>query len=159
MLKAVIFDVGGVLIRTQSRAGRVTWAARLGLDDWDFEHLVFGSEGGRQVQLGQKTFAEHWRSIGQQFGLSEAEVAQMRLDFFAGDVLNESLVAYIQRLRAAGYKTGILSNFADDARYVWREVYPFIQYFDGIVISSEVGLMKPDPQIYLKDGQQVRPTS
>ena len=62
--------------------------------------------------------------------------------------MNESLVAYVQRLREAGYKTGILSNFADDARYLWREVYPFIQYFDGIIISSEVGMMKPDPQIY-----------
>ena len=148
MLKAIIFDVGGVLIRTQSRAGRIKWATRLGIDDWDFENFIFGSESGRQVQLGQKTFDEHWRSIGDEFNLSHAEVAEMRTDFFAGDAMNESLVLYVQRLREAKYKTGILSNFADDARYVWREVYPFIQYFDGIVISSEVGLMKPDPQIY-----------
>jgi epoxide hydrolase-like predicted phosphatase len=98
--------------------------------------------------LGQKTFDEHWHSIGDEFNLSQSEVAQMRADFFAGDALNESLVSYVQRLREADYKTGILSNFADDARYVWSRVYPFIQYFDGIVISYEVGLMKPDPRIY-----------
>jgi epoxide hydrolase-like predicted phosphatase len=155
MLKAVIFDVGGVLIRTQSRAGRVKWAKRLGLDDWDFENYIFGGESGRQAQLGQKTFAEHWRSVGDEFKLSDTEVAEMRADFFAGDEMNESLVAYVQRLREAGYKTGILSNFADDARYVWNKVYPFIQYFDGIVISSEVGLMKPDPQIYYLAAEKV----
>jgi len=148
MLKAIIFDVGGVLIRTQSRAGRKKWAARLGIDDWDFENFIFGGESGQQAQLGQKTFDEHWRSIGDEFKLSESEVTEMRADFFAGDAMDESLVSYVQRLREAKYKTGILSNFADEARYVWREVYPFIQYFDGIVISSEVGFMKPDPQIY-----------
>jgi epoxide hydrolase-like predicted phosphatase len=148
MLKAIIFDVGGVLIRTQSRAGREKWAARLEMDSWDFEHLVFSGESGRQVQLGQKAFDAHWWWLGEQYGLDEASLAEMRRDFFAGDVMNEPLVAYIKRLRAAGYATGILSNFADDARYVWTEVYPFIQYFDGIVISSEVGLMKPDPKIY-----------
>jgi epoxide hydrolase-like predicted phosphatase len=62
--------------------------------------------------------------------------------------MDEALVAHIQRLRQAGYRTGLLSNFWDNARRLWVEVYPFIQYFDGVVISSEVGLMKPDPRVY-----------
>ena len=62
--------------------------------------------------------------------------------------MNRELVAHIQRLQQAGYRTGLLSNYADDARPLWTEVYPFIDYFDGVVISSEVGLMKPDPKIY-----------
>ena len=148
MLEAIIFDVGGVLIRTQSRAGRETWAKTLGLDAWDFEQLVFNSDSGRQAQLGQKSIETHWQWLGQQLGLSSADLAQMRRDFFAGDELDQALVAYVQRLRQAGYRTGLLSNYADDARPLWTEVYPFIDYFDGVVISSEVGLMKPDPKIY-----------
>jgi len=148
MLKAIIFDVGGVLIRTYSRAGRGKWAARWGLDSWEFENFVFNGESGRQAQLGQKTAEAHWRLLGGHFGLDETSLAEMRRDFFAGDALDESLVAYIQRLRGAGYRTGILSNFGDDARRLWTEVYPFIEHFDGIVISSEAGLLKPDPQIY-----------
>jgi epoxide hydrolase-like predicted phosphatase len=148
MLKAIIFDVGGVLIRTQSWAGREKWAARLGLDSREFENFVFNGESGRQTQLGQKTFAAHWDWLGDYFGLDEASLAEMRRDFFAGDVMNESLVACIKRLRQAGYRTGLLSNFSNDARHVWTEDYPFIEHFDGIVISAEVGLMKPDPKIY-----------
>jgi epoxide hydrolase-like predicted phosphatase len=156
MLKAIIFDVGGVLIRTQSRAGREKWAARLGLDSWAFENFVFNGESGRQAQLGQKTFAAHWRWLGNHFSLDEAGLAEMQRDFFAGDVMNESLVAYVKRLRQAGYRTGLLSNFGDDARHVWTEVYPFIEHFDGLVISAEVGLMKPDPKIYHLAAESVR---
>lgn len=148
MLKAVIFDVGGVLIRTHSRAGREKWAAQLGLDSWDFENLVFNSESGRQAQLGRKTHADHWRWLADHFGLNAIEVAEMEHDFFAGDRLNEPLVAYVQRLRLAGYRTGLLSNYTDKARYLWTEVYPFIQYFDGVVVSAEVKVMKPDSRIY-----------
>ncbi|MCB9100684.1 MAG: HAD family phosphatase [Anaerolineales bacterium] len=148
MIEAVIFDVGGVLIRTQSRAGRETWAKKLGLDAWDFEHLVFNSDSGRQAQLGQKSYQSHWQWLGEHFRLDPADLAHMRRDFFAGDEMNHDLVAHIQRLRQAGYRTGLLSNYADDARPLWTNVYPFIDYFDGVVISSEVGLMKPDPKIY-----------
>jgi len=147
-LKAVIFDVGGVLIVSHNRAGRQKWADRLGLDAWDFENFVFSGESGRQAQLGQKSNQAHWRRLGRHFGLNSDELVQLRHDFFAGDHINQPLVDTVQRLRQAGYKTGILSNFGDNARRLWREVYPFIDYFDGIIISAEVKLMKPDARIY-----------
>src|SRR5262245_60360572 len=79
----------------------------------------------------------------------------MQRDFFAGDSLNELLLDHIKRLRQAGYRTGLLSNFADDARRLWSEVYPFIDYFDGVVISCEIGLMKPEPQVYILAAQSL----
>jgi epoxide hydrolase-like predicted phosphatase len=114
----------------------------------EFERFVFGGESGRQAQLGQKNSEAYWRWLGDYFSLDETDLAQMRRDFFAGDALDEVLLAYIKRLRDAGYRTGLLSNAHDNARRLLTEVYPLIQYFDGVVISAEVGLMKPDPQIY-----------
>ena len=35
MIKAVIFDVGGVLLRTEDLAGRQKWEARFGMKDWE----------------------------------------------------------------------------------------------------------------------------
>ena len=148
MLKEVILDVGGVLIRTQSRLGRESWAARFGMDSWDFENFVFRSESGRQSELGQKSVEAHWQWLGQHFNLDDPSLAEMRRDFYAGDVLNEPLLAYVERLRQAGYRTGLLSNFGDNARQLWTETYPLIAHFDGLIISSEVGIMKPDPEIY-----------
>lgn len=148
MLRAIIFDVGGVLIRSHSRAERAKWATRLGLEAGEFENFVFNGKSGRQAQLGQKTSEAHWRWLGDYFGLDEAALAQMRRGFFDGDALDESLLAYIKRLRQAGYRTGLLSNFWDDARYVLSQVFPLLDQFDGVIISAEVGLMKPDPRIY-----------
>jgi epoxide hydrolase-like predicted phosphatase len=155
MLRAIIFDVGGVLIRTQSRTGREKWATKLGLDSREFEDFVFSGESGIQAQLGQKTVEDHWQWLGDYFGLTDSGLAEMRRDFFAGDVLNEPLVRYVIRLRQAGYRTGLLSNFGDEARYVWTQVYPFIEHFDGIIISAEVGLLKPDPKIYYLAAESV----
>ena len=146
--KAIIFDVGGVLIRTQSRAGREKWAARLGLDSWDFENIVFNSESGKQAEAGQKSGEAHWRGLGHHFGLDASALVQMRSDFFAGDVLNEALVAQAVRLRGAGYRIALLSNYADNARQFWAEQYSFVHHFSPVVISAEVGVVKPNPQIY-----------
>lgn len=147
-LKAIIFDVGGVFIRTHSRAGREKWAANFGLDPGEFENLVFGGESGRQAQLGQKTSAAHWRWLGDYFSLTETELLALQQDFFGSDSFNKPLLEQVIRLRQAGYRTGLLSNFWDSARQFWAEIYPFTGNFDDIVISAEVGLMKPDPRVY-----------
>jgi epoxide hydrolase-like predicted phosphatase len=155
MLKAVIFDVGGVLIRTHSWAGREKWATRLGLDAREFEDFVFSGESGRQAQLGQISSAEHWTWLADHFGLDETGMAELRRDFFSGDRLDESLVAYIKRLRQAGYRTGLLSNAGGEARHLLSGDYPIIDHFDGVVISAEVGVMKPDPKIYQLAAERV----
>ena len=148
VIQAILFDVGGVLIRTKSRAGREQWATKLGMDSWEFENLIFNGDSGRQAQLGQKTYEQHWHWLGEHFALDQTDLQAMRRDFFAGDTLNEDLVDHVRRLRQSGYRTGILSNFADDARPLWTDVYPFLDNFDGVIISSEVGVMKPDARIY-----------
>ena len=147
-LKAIIFDVGGVFLRTHSRTGREKWAVKFGLTPWEFENFVFGGESGRQAQLGQKTSAAHWHWLGDYFGLTEAELLEMQRDFFGGDAFNQPLFEQVIRLRRAGYRTGLLSNFWGNARQVWAKVFPYAENFDDVIISAEVGLMKPDPRIY-----------
>ena len=146
--KAIIFDVGGVFIRTHSRLGREKWATRLKLDSWELEDFVFSGESGRQAQLGQKSSAAHWRWVGDYFGLAETELTELRRDFFSGDSFNQPLLEQVIRLRQAGYQTSLLSNFWDGARQFWAGFSRFMESFDDIVISAEVGLMKPNPQIY-----------
>jgi putative hydrolase of the HAD superfamily len=148
MLKGIIFDVGGVLIRTQNRTRRDQWATQAGWSGSELEALIFGSESSRQAQLGQKSATTHWQWVGEQLGLDQAGLAILHHEFFAGDALDHSLLAYIGRLRGAGYRTGLLSNIGNDGRQLLTEQYPILDYFDGAVLSAEVGLMKPDPQIY-----------
>src|SRR5512139_3716899 len=122
-LKAVIFDFGGVIVRTRSQYLRRQWEARLGLAPGQTEAIVFGTRDGARdgasgwaAQHGQITSDEHWRWIGQRLALDDATLAEFRRDFFGEDVIDRDLVAYIDRLRAAGYLVGVLSNTPDTFR-------------------------------------------
>jgi len=147
-LKAVIFDFGGVLVRTHDQSLRAAWEQRLGLAPGGASDIVFEGEHGRAAQHGWITDADHWRWIGQQLAVDDATLAQFRADFFRNDLLDLDLIAYIDRLRTAGYHLGLLSNASDNARRIFTEVYPVRPHFDSLTISAEEGVMKPDPRIF-----------
>ena len=60
--------------------------------------------------------------------------------------------AAVGRARAAGIRTALLSNSWGDSGY---ERSTFGELFDAVVISSEVGLRKPDPAIFLLAAERV----
>lgn len=146
-IKAIIFDFGGVILRTQDWSGRRRWEQRLGLPEHGAEQLVFNSEMGRQAQHGRITTNELWQWVGQTCGLSAADLAQFRADFWAGDVLDGEMVAMIRGLRPS-YQTALISNAFNDLRDVLTNQFAIADAFDVIVISAEEGIMKPDPRLY-----------
>ncbi len=147
-IRAAIFDFGGVLVRTRSQHLRAAWEARLGLAPGAASAIVFNSDSGRAAQLGQITNAAHWQWVGEALGLQGEELARFRHDFFAEDVLDRALLAYIDRLAAAGLHIGLLSNAADNARAVFANQYGLLTHFHSVTISAEEGVMKPDPRIF-----------
>jgi putative hydrolase of the HAD superfamily len=147
MIKGVIFDVGGVLLRTHDQGSRRKWETRLGLKSGELAFLVFDSELGRQAQLGQASLEEVWAWIGTHLGLSGKQLSNLMRDFWSGDRLDEELCGYIRGLRPR-YRTGMLSNnWAPDGRAMAQEL-GIADCFDVFVTSAEIGVMKPDPRIY-----------
>jgi putative hydrolase of the HAD superfamily len=147
-LRAVIFDFGGVLVRTESQARRESWARWLNMPVRELNDIVFGVENGYAAQLGQWTDQEHWDWVGQRIGLNGSSLERFRADFFADDVLDTDLLAYVDRLRAADHHLGLLSNATDVARRVFGERYGVLDHFDSVTISAEEGVMKPDRRIF-----------
>jgi putative hydrolase of the HAD superfamily len=147
-VRAVIFDFGGVLVRTQSQARRESWARRLNIPMRELSDVVFGAENGYAAQLGQWTDDEHWDWVGQRIGLSGSSLERFRSDYFAEDVLDAGLLAYVDRLRAAGYHLGLLSNATDAARRIIGQRYGVLDHFGSVTVSAEEGIMKPDPRIF-----------
>jgi len=64
---------------------------------------------------------------------------------FGGSRLDESMLGLFRQLHAAGVPTGVLSNSWGGGGYP-RELFP--ELFDVVVISSEVGMRKPEPRIF-----------
>ena len=145
-IKAVFFDLGGVIVRTEFQAPRQQLAERLGMEYDDLDRIVFDSESGRLAALGQLTADQHWISVLSRLKRPGSELSSIRQDFFAGDIVDRTLVEYIRSLRGK-YKTGLISNAWSDLRdFIVRE--KFDDAFDGLIISAEVGAMKPEPKIF-----------
>lgn len=145
-IKAVFFDLGGVIVRTEFQVPRQQLADRLGMEYDDLSKIVFDSESSGRASLGEITPDEHWASVIQRLKRPASEVSLIRDEFFAGDIVDRTLLDYIRSLRGK-YKTGLISNAWGDLRdFIVRE--KFDDAFDALIISAEVGAMKPEPKIF-----------
>lgn len=148
-LRAVIFDLGGVLVRTEYQAPRQTLAERFGMEYEDMDNLVFG--GGpngtaAQATVGMISADEHWQAVARKLKIRDDELEAVRTQFFAGDVIDWNLINLLRSLRGR-YKTGLISNAWSDLRaFILKQ--KFEDAFDRIIISAEVGAAKPDARIY-----------
>jgi epoxide hydrolase-like predicted phosphatase len=147
-IEAVIFDLGGVLVRTEYPQARRELARKLGQDLETLDRLIWGREDWELAQIGAITYDEYWNRIAADLGLTTPEeLSDFRREYFSGDRVNQELVALIKNLRK-DYKIGLLSN-APDRLDVWLEEHWGIKgLFDAIVYSAKVGMAKPDPAIY-----------
>ncbi len=146
-IRAVIFDFGGVLVRTGDPSGREKWEKQLGLSRGALAQEVFDSEVSTQAQLGLLPQDAIWQHFAEHFQLNPQDLSQLQEDFWSGDRLDLDLVDFLRSLRPR-IKTSILSNAWDGARQRFREEYKLEDAVDLIVISAEEKMAKPDPQIY-----------
>jgi epoxide hydrolase-like predicted phosphatase len=145
-IQAVFFDLGGVIVRTEFQAPRQHLADRLGMDLEDLYKIVFGSETSARASIGEISAEEHWAFIMQRLKRPASELAAIHAEFFAGDFVDRALINTIRSLRGK-YKTGLISNAWGDLReYIVRE--KFDDAFDKMIISAEVGVMKPEAKIF-----------
>ena len=147
MIKAIIFDIGGVLIRTHDRSHRNNLEDRLGLPRGESEILVFNGEMGRKAQHGEISSAELYGWIQTHLKLDDAGIAQFKYEFWAGDQLDVDLVNYIRQLRKK-YTVCVISNFMDELPHMLKTDFPAADAFHFTVVSAHVGVMKPNPFIF-----------
>jgi epoxide hydrolase-like predicted phosphatase len=147
-IKALIFDFGGVLMRTMSEEPRDRLAAKFGLSRQELVSIVFDSQESQLEQFGRIAPDARWRRLAQDLGLrSREELDAFQTEFFSADALDVELIAYLRRMRGP-YKTALLSNaWANLAGLLSNDLH-IDDCFDVIVISAVVHLMKPDPAIY-----------
>jgi putative hydrolase of the HAD superfamily len=131
------------------------------LIDWDREAAADMVE--RVTALTGEGFRERWSGSRMRYtapirtALADAgvppdqmeEVCALRLAYVRGCIVpREGAVETLRRLRADGFKVGLITVCSEEVEQVWPES-SFAGLFDAEVFSNAVGLSKPDPRIYL----------
>ena len=145
-VKAVYFDLGGVIVRTEFQSPREHLAERVGMTYEELVTLVFESKSSREASIGNISEDDHWKWVARALHRPLKERDALHKEFFDGDIIDRELVNYIRSLKPR-YGTGLISNAWDGLRpYMQRE--KFADAFDTLIISAEVGVMKPGAEIF-----------
>lgn len=138
MIKAVILDCFGVLYIAKSQYVYQSIMANPSVRHDEIRDLV------AQNEYGLIDDTELFEGISQLTGMPLREVTQ---NLVSGFVRNEELVAYVERLRPK-YKVALLSNLGHDSMIKFFTPEERRQLFDAAVISGDVGMIKPHPEIF-----------
>lgn len=147
-IDAVVFDVGNVLIRWDPH----NLYKRMGLTRADVEAIMretrLAEINHRQLDAGSP-FAATLAELASQFP-HHAELIEAFdrrwPEMLAGAI--ETNVAVMRSLQAAGVPVHGISNFNREKFDIARGLFPFLDEFDDLVVSGDVGLVKPDREIF-----------
>ena len=145
-MKGLVLDYGGVLTTNVFDSFR-DFCVTEGLDPDAVKSLFRADPNARKlvraVETGEIPEAEFSDRFGDLLGIADRDRLIDRL--FAGMGPDEAMLAAVKGARAQGVRTGLISNSMGEGRY---DRGAFGELFDGVVISGEVGLHKPQPEIY-----------
>jgi epoxide hydrolase-like predicted phosphatase len=148
-IKAIVFDIGGVLIKTEDDSSRRELEQRYHLPTGGVEILVFDSEQAIASSIGRVNQEAVWNSVAEQLSLSPEGLEDFKRSFWAGDRVDMDLIRFLQECRPE-YTTALLSNAWMGFRQDIADGYGILEgkTVDRVLISSELGVVKPETQIY-----------
>ncbi|MEX0992764.1 MAG: HAD family phosphatase [Solirubrobacterales bacterium] len=106
----------------------------------------------RRLETGELTEQEFEQPFGDLLELPPQRHAGLVDRLFGGMGPDQAMIDALPRARAAGIRTGLISNSWGRGRYD-RDLFP--KLFDAVVISGEVGLHKPQAEIYELGAERV----
>jgi glucose-1-phosphatase len=157
-IKAVIWDMGGVILRTNGETSRQKLAREFNLPVSDLYSLVFNSPSAEKATIGLISENDHWESVADVLGMSYDWIQEFQDRFWADDEVDRKLIEFIKSLNK-NFKTGLLSNAWSGARQALNQRNACDTVFQYSMFSYDVRLRKPDIRIYQRmlDLMEVKP--
>jgi epoxide hydrolase-like predicted phosphatase len=151
-IKAVFFDFGGVILEGFDGVDHDAIEAEFRLEAKALRKWVYRDSRYMDFQTGKVTYDEWTDSIRKAMAAGgEGERAEEMLKRFqeAERLVNHDMVGLIKRLHGR-YKLGIISNTIPGMMDRLRRLLDFVDLFDVVVGSGDVGIAKPDEGIFLR---------
>lgn len=146
MIKAIAFDYGGVIeLREGDLFKEIVQYLNVTRENWDrvyfsLNHLNMVKKGGEVLAL-----------TAEKFHASDVQISYIKnltIEHNKKDKkINKELLDIIKELKKKNYKIALLSNNSVELRQKLID-QNIIDLFDTIIISSEVGHQKPQPEIF-----------
>jgi putative hydrolase of the HAD superfamily len=145
-VNGLLVDFGGVLTTNVFDSFRA-FCVDEGLDPDSIRRLFRDDPEALRLVRGLETSSVSEDEFGERFGalLGIGRTAGLVDRMFSGLKPDEAMLGALRAARAAGIRTGLISNSMGAGRYD-RDEFP--ELFDGVVISGDVGLHKPQPEIF-----------
>lgn len=146
-LRAVILDYGEVLSLPAAPGMMERLADALGMDPETFPLPYFAERG--LYDRGDLTPEAYWSRAAGGRRLDETLLERLRrwdVEMWCG--VDHRMVAWTGQLRAAGFRTGLLSNMNFELTAHLRRNFAWLAEMDSLIFSCEVHRVKPEPEIY-----------
>lgn len=147
-IRGLILDYGEVLCHrpVPGKIERMAAAARL--DPAVFTARYFQERDA--YDRGDLSAAAYWSKVAHDSVPVDRQLAD---ELSAWDIemwsnINRDMTDWLEALRAAGLKTAVLSNMPSDMAKHARRSFDWLQRLDCVILSCEVGVIKPAPAIY-----------
>jgi putative hydrolase of the HAD superfamily len=149
-LQAVIFDYGEVLSGPPDAQAHKNLLAIAGVPEDAFEKAYWAHRLDYDADIlnGQT----YWQTVAHDTGVrfTPEQIEQlMEQDASMWMDLNPAMMAWIPKIKQAGFRLGILSNMGYGVLGFMRPRFHWLSEFDQLTWSCELGVVKPDPAIYL----------
>jgi putative hydrolase of the HAD superfamily len=148
-LRAVVFDYGRVLSGSPDPEAHAALLRITGLPTDRYERIYWSHRIA--YDEGKLTGIGFWQRFLDDAGLppnQEMAAELNRLDARQWTTQNPAMLAWQLKLKQHGLKTAILSNIGDDVLASVEFEFDWIHRFDVLVWSYQLGIAKPDPEIY-----------
>ena len=146
-IKAVIFDIGGVLLHNNGHEQERAWETQAGLPEGAIFKFINRSGLGNAATRGRLSRQELWSKVSEHFKIDPAQLQTFEASLTTTETLNTELAEFLQSLRPK-YKTALLSNAWPGTREALNQKYGLDKLVDIEIFSAEEGTLKPETKFY-----------
>ncbi|MGY2573213.1 HAD family hydrolase [Vibrio sp. C8] len=146
-IKNVVFDIGNVVVRwAPLEIIRLTFGDNNAVEEK--AKSIFQSETWFRLNKGQITENDAKAQYKEALGLTELECERLFYYVKQTQILIHGSVDLIKRCKSAGLNVLALTDNVHEIVSHLKNTYTFWDLFDGAIVSADVGLLKPQPEIY-----------
>ncbi|HAV43680.1 TPA: hypothetical protein DCX15_06705 [bacterium] len=150
MIETIIFDLGKVILDFDHHLITQKLSQISGYDEAKLFDLIFASDLVKSFDEGRLSPNDFFREI---IGILNTEIDFERFTLIWNDIFfppKEGMVKLLSQLKEERYHLYLLSNTNIlHFEYIW-ERHEILRVFEGYILSYQLGVTKPDPQIYLE---------